>query len=191
VKYDTELAQFSSNYTNLGKGYATGLDLFWRDNKTLKNLDYWVSYSYLETERDYQNFPESATPNFAPKHSFSLVTKYWINDWRSQMGFSYSFGSGRPYDNPNTTDFLAERTRPYHNLSFNWAYLLSQQKILYVSVNNVLGFSNVSGYQYSNTPNGEGFYDRRAIQPPADSFFFVGFFWTLSKDKSSNQLDNL
>lgn len=191
VKYDTELAQFNSNYSNSGSGYASGLDLFWRDNKTIKHLDYWVSYSYLNTERDYLNFREKATPNFAPKHSFSLVTKYWIMDWRSQLGFSYSYGSGRPYDNPNTPEFLAERTKSFHNLSFNWAYLLSQQKILYFSVNNLLGFTNISGYQYSNTPNSESFYDRRAIRPPADSFIFVGFFWTLSKDKSSNQLDNL
>lgn len=191
VKYDTELAQFNSNYSNLGDGYATGLDLFWRDNKSIKNLDYWVSYSYLDTKRDYLNFPERATPNFAPKHNFSLVTKYWISDWRSQVGLSYSYGSGRPYDNPNTPEFLAEKTKSYNNLSFNWAYLLSQQKILYFSVNNMLGLTNISGYQYGNTPNTDGFYDRRAIRPPADSFLFVGFFWTLSKDKSSNQLDNL
>ncbi len=191
VKFDTELAQFSSNYSNSGSGYASGLDVFWRDNKTIKNLDYWVSYSYLNTERDYINFREKATPNFAPKHNFSIVTKYWISDWRSQVGFSHSFGSGRPYDNPNTPEFLAEKTKAFNNLSFNWAYLLSQQKILYFSVNNLLGLTNISDYQYSNTPNAEGFFDRRAIRPPADSFIFVGFFWTLSKDKTSNQLDNL
>jgi len=58
-------------------------------------------------------------------------------------------------------------------------------------VNNVLGFNNISNYQYANAPNSEGFFDRRAITPPADSFFFVGFFWTISDDNKSNQLDNL
>ncbi|RNC90312.1 MAG: TonB-dependent receptor [Allomuricauda sp.] len=191
IKYNTELPQFNSLYTNLGSGYATGLDVFWRDNKSVENLDYWISYSYLDTERDFQNFQERATPNFAPNHSFSIVTKYWWNKLRSQVGVSYNYGSGRPYDNPNTPEFLAERTKSFNNLSVNWAYLIDQQKILYFSVNNVLGFNNVSNYQYANTPNANGVFDRRAITPPADSFFFVGFFWTISTDNKSNQLDNL
>jgi len=191
VQFNTEMPQFNSVYTNAGGGYAQGIDVFWRDSKSIKNLDYWASYSYLDTERQYRNFPEQATPNFAPKHNFSLVTKYWVNDLRSQIGFSYAYATGRPYDNPNTADFMGERTRPFNNLSFNWAYLIDQQKILYFSVNNVLGTNNISNYQYANTPNSDGVFDRRAITPPADSFFFVGFFWTISTDGKSNQLDNL
>ncbi|WP_349351513.1 MULTISPECIES: TonB-dependent receptor [unclassified Flagellimonas] len=191
VQFNTEMPQFNSVYTNAGGGYAQGIDVFWRDSKSIKNLDYWASYSYLDTERQYRNFPEQATPNFAPKHNFSLVTKYWVNDLRSQIGFSYAYATGRPYENPNTADFMGERTRPLNNLSFNWAYLIDQQKILYFSVNNVLGTNNISNYQYANTPNSDGFFDRRAITPPADSFFFVGFFWTISTDGKSNQLDNL
>ena len=191
VKFDTDRPQFDSNYNNLGSGYAAGLDVFWRDNKNIKNLDYWVSYSYLNTQRDYLNFAEKATPNFAPKHNFSLVTKYWVNDWRSQVGFSYTHASGRPYDNPNTERFLSEKTKAYNNLSVNWAYLISPQKILYCSVSNVLGFDNVNGYQYADAPNANGIFDRRTIRPNADTFFFVGFFWTISTDKTSNQLDNL
>ncbi|MBO0322292.1 TonB-dependent receptor [Muricauda sp. CAU 1633] len=191
VKFDTQFPEFNSNYSNLGKGYAAGIDVFWRDNKSIDNLDYWASYSYLNTERDYRDFAEAATPNFAPEHNFSLVTKYWVNELRSQVGLSYSFGSGRPYDNPNTQEFMAEKTKTYNNLSLNWAYLIDQQKILYFSVSNVLSFNNVSNYQYANVPDSTGFYNRRAITPPADSFFFVGFFWTISTNKKSNQLDNL
>ncbi|MGI9552005.1 MAG: TonB-dependent receptor [Aurantibacter sp.] len=191
TKYDTRLAQFDSNFNNLGSGYASGLDIFWRDNKSIKNLDYWASYSYLNTERDYRNFSEKVTPNFAPRHNLSLVTKYFIEDWRSQVGMSYGYGSGRPYDNPNTPEFMAEKTKAYNSLSVNWAYLISQQKILYFSISNATGFNNVSGYQYADAPNAQGVFDRRAIRPTADTFFFVGFFWTISDDKSSNQLDNL
>jgi len=191
VKFDTDMPEINAQYSNLGSGYAAGMDIFWRDNETIKNMDYWVSYSYLDSERDYRNYPNRATPNFAPKHNFSLVTKYFITDWRSQLGFTVNYASGRPYDNPNTAEFLGEKTRSYKNVSLNWAYLISQQKILYFSVNNVFGFNNISNYQYADTPNSDGFLDRRAIQPPADSFFFVGFFWTLSDDKKSNQLDNL
>lgn len=191
VKFDTEMPQFNSQFNNLGSGYATGIDLFWRDNKSIKNLDYWASYSYLNTERDFRDFRERATPNFAPEHGLSLVTKYWVEDWRSQIGVSYNYSSGRPYDNPNTPEFLAEKTKSFNSLNVNWAYLISQQKILFFSVSNVTGFKNVNGYQYADTPNMEGIFDRRAIRPTADAFFVIGFFWTISDDKSSNQLDNL
>ena len=191
IKYNTQFPQFDAAFNNAGSGHAAGLDIFWRDNKSIEYLDYWISYSYLDTERDYQNFSEAATPNFAPKHNFSLVTKYWVDKLRSQVGLSYTFASGRPYDNPNTVEFMAERTKSFNNLSVNWAYLIDQQKILYFSVNNVLGFNNVSDYQYANSPNVNGVFDRRAITPAADSFFFVGFFWTISSDGKSNQLDNL
>ncbi|MFT5738029.1 MAG: hypothetical protein ACI9SG_002381 [Maribacter sp.] len=191
VKFNTVMPQFNSEYTNSGDGYAAGLDIFWRDNKSIKNLDYWISYSYLDTQRNYRNFRESATPNFAPKNSASIVGKYFISDLRSQVGLSYNYGSGRPYDNPNTDAFLAERTKSFNNLSLNWAYLISPQKILYLSVNNALGFNNVNGYQYTEAPNMNGTFDRRAILPTADTFFFVGFFWTISQDKKSNQLNNL
>jgi outer membrane cobalamin receptor len=191
LKYDTEMPGFDSQYSNVGHGYAQGLDLFWRDNKSIKNTDYWLSYSYLDTKRNYQNFPERATPNFANTHNFSAVAKYWIDDWKSQVGFSYTFASGRPYTNPNTNTFLSEKTKPYNSISLNWAYLISQQKILYFSVNNVLGFKNINGYQYANTPDVNSNFSRRALHPAADQFFFVGFFWTISDNKTDNQLDNL
>jgi len=191
VKYNTKMPRIDSNFNNSGNGYASGLDIFWRDNQNIKNLDYWISYGYLDTQRDYRDFKERARPNFAPKHNLSVVTKYWIDKWRSQVGLSYTYASGRPYDNPNTPEFLAERAKPYNSLSFNWAYLIDQQKILYFSVNNVLGFDNVNNYQYANTPGKDGVFGRRAIRSAADSFFFVGFFWTISKDKKSNQLDSL
>jgi len=160
VKFNTQQPQFNSEFNNLGNGYAAGIDIFWRDNKSIKNLDYWASYSYLDTERNFRNFPESARPNFAPAHSFSLVTKYWVNDWRSQIGVSYNHGSGRPYDNPNTPEFLAEKTKAFNSINMNWAYLISQQKILFFSVSNITGFKNVNGYQYADTPNMDGVFDR-------------------------------
>ena len=191
VKFDTEMAAYNSVYDNSGSGYAKGLDLFWRDGKSIKNLEYWVSYSYIDTERNYKNFSSQVTPSFVADHSLSIVTKYWINDWKSQIGFTNSYSSGRPYNNPNETKFMNGKTKSYNSLSFNWAYLLSQQKILYFSVSNVLGSQNVFGYKYANNPDNAGFYNRKEIIPTADRFFFVGFFWTISNDKKDNQLRNL
>ncbi|MEZ7504047.1 TonB-dependent receptor domain-containing protein [Flavobacterium sp. Arc2] len=191
VKYDTQEIAYNSIFNNKGSAYAKGLDLFWRDGKSIKNLEYWVSYSYIDTERDYKNYPTTATPSFVADHSLSVVTKYFITDWRSQVGFTNSFSSGRPYNNPNETQFMNGKTKAYNNLSFNWAYLISQQKILYFSVSNVLGTQNVFGYDYANSPDSSGFYKRKEITPTADRFFFVGFFWTISQNKKDNQLKNL
>lgn len=191
VKFDSQMPTLTSNFNNNGFGYAKGIDVFWRQNQKIKNTDYWVSYSYLDTERDYRNFPVVATPNFASSHNLSIVGKYWIEKWQSQIGIAYNFASGRTYTNPNEPGFLNNRTKTYNSISLNWAYLIDQQKILYLSVNNALGTRNVFGYNYKNTPDMNGFYDRQAILPNADSFFFIGFFWTISSDNKSNQLNNL
>ena len=189
LTFDTQRVQFDSDLGNDGSGYAAGLDLFWRDETSIKNLDYWVSYSYLDTKRQFRNFPVEATPNFATDHNFSLVTKYWIEDWQSQIGATFNYSSGRPFANANEAGFLNDRTSSFQSLDFNWAYLIDQQKILYFSVSNVLGRDNVFGYQYSNTPDVQGQFNRREIGQAADRFFFVGFFWTIGG--SDNQLDNL
>jgi hypothetical protein len=55
----------------------------------------------------------------------------------------------------------------------------------------VLGTRNINGYQYAQNADVNGNFRRRALRPAADSFFFIGFFWTISEDKKSNQLDNL
>jgi hypothetical protein len=191
VKYDSDFVDINTNFNNNGYGFAGGIDFFYRDSKSIKNVDYWVSYSFLDTKRDYKNFTMEAQPNFANTHNISVVGKYWINDWRSQVGFTYAFASGRTFTNPNEPGFLNNKTKAYNSLSVNWAYLISPQRILYASVNNVLGFKNINGYQYANTPDMNGNFNRRSLQPAADQFFFVGFFWTISEDKKSNQLDNL
>ncbi|RDI57551.1 outer membrane cobalamin receptor [Flavobacterium glaciei] len=191
VKFDTKTAQYNSVFSNSGSGYAKGLDLFWRDGKSIKNLEYWVSYSYIDTERNYKNFSSQVTPSFVADHSLSIVTKYFITNWKSQIGFTNSYSSGRPYNNPNEVKFMNGKTKSFNSLSFNWAYLLSLQKILYFSVSNILGTKNVFGYEYANNPDNTGFYNRKEIIPTADRFFFVGFFWTISNDKKDNQLRNL
>ncbi|WP_316928983.1 hypothetical protein [Aquimarina agarivorans] len=119
------------------------------------------------------------------------MTKYFISDWRTQVGATYNFSSGRSFTNPNTTGFLNDKTKSFNDLSINFAYLISQQKILFCSVSNVLGFNNVLDYQYANSPNTNGVFNRRAITQPAKRFFFVGFFWTISENKQKNQLENL
>jgi len=191
VKINSEFPGLETNFSSTGFAYAQGLDVFWRDNTSVKNLDYWLSYSYLDTKRDHLNYTQAVQPEFATRHNLSVVGKYWIDGLKSQLGLAYNYASGRPYTNPNLGGFLTERTKSFNSLSLNWAYLISQQKILYFSVNNVLGFKNVFGYQYANTPTANGSFARRALRPANDQFFFVGFFWTISERGTDNQLNNL
>ncbi|MEO0340346.1 MAG: TonB-dependent receptor, partial [Bacteroidota bacterium] len=182
---------FPENLSNEGDGYAYGFDMFWRANQVVRNVDFWVSYSWLEHQRQHRNFPVAATPNFATQHNLSLVSKTWINKLRSQLGVTYNIVSGRPYENPNTEGFLNERSKVFQNLSVSWSYLVSQQSILFVSASNVLNRKNNFGYSYAQAPDINGLYPGELIRPNDDQFFFVGFFVTISSDKAKNQLDNL
>lgn len=176
---------------NKGNGFARGAEVFWRDSKTVKNVDYWISYSFLDTKRDYLNYPYEAMPTYASKHNLSIVYKHFINKLKSQVGITYSYGSPRPYNNSNEEKFNAGRTPSYQDLSANVAYLPKNWLIVYVSCTNLLGRDNIFGYAYSETPDMDGVYAERAIKQPAAHFLLVGIFITLSKNKSVNQLPNL
>lgn len=191
IKYDTKGATYNSIYNNSGFGYAKGVDVFWKDDQTIKNLEYSIAYSFIDSKRDYKNYVKEVTPSFVAANSVSVVTKYWIDSLKSQLGLTYSFSSGRPYNDPNSIDFMAERTKSYHDLSLGWAYLLTTQKILYFGASNILGTSAIYGYQYADKKNGDDVFPRQEITPPAKRFFFVGFFWTISANKKHNQLKNL
>jgi len=191
VKYE-ELYQYDhSNFSNEGYGYAQGIDIFWRDSQLIKNVDYWLSYSFLDTRRLYKDFPEKSTPYFASSHNFSFVYKHFIQLFRSQLGLTYTWGSGRPYHNPNSDQFNAERTPAYHDLSINLSYLIKTNFIIHFSITNVLGRDNIFGYQYSSVPDEDGYFNNIAIRQPAKRFVFLGLFLTLTKDRNANQLRNL
>jgi hypothetical protein len=176
---------------NTGFGFARGIELFWRDSKTVKHADYWISYSFLDTKRNYLNFKESAIPTFASKHNFSAVLKYFVKDIKSQLGFTYSYSSGRTYHDPHEIKTNSGKTPAYQDLSFNWSYLPKPHLIVYLSCTNLTGHDNIFGYEFGNTMNDNGEYNRRAIRQPAPRFLFVGVFITLSKEKSVNQLPTL
>lgn len=177
--------------SNSGRGFAKGLELFWRDNESVSRLDYWISYSLLDTKRDYLNYPSSSTPAFASRHNFSAVAKYFFAKLKSQVGTTFSYASGRPYYNPNHDRFLSEMTKSYADLSINWSYLPTPSLIIYLSCTNLTGRENIFGYEYSKNINDQDNYNRRAIMQPAPRFLFFGVFLTLSKDKSVNQLPTL
>ncbi|MCF8302549.1 MAG: TonB-dependent receptor [Bacteroidales bacterium] len=187
--YD-ELVQFRelnladpATYSNGGSGYARGFDIFWRDN-THPYFDYWISYGYLDTERDYRDFPEKATPHFVSDHNLRTVGKYYISGLNTQVGLTYFFASGRPYEDPNKEGFMEQQTKAYHNLSLNFSYLTNifdNFTVVHFSIDNLLGSEHVFGYRFSDQPNNNGHYKSMPIEPAAKRFIFLGVFISLTE----------
>lgn len=178
---------------NGGSGYAQGVELFWRDKKTFKGLDYWVSYSYLDTKRDYLNYPQQLTPNFAANHTASLVMKKFVTEWNCGFNFTYSYATGRPYyflkQNGSKYDIADQgRTIDYNSLGFSANYLTNIGKaygVIVVSVTNVLNSNQVFGYNYSH----DGL-RKEAITPAAPRFIFVGLFLSWGVDRRQDAINN-
>jgi hypothetical protein len=142
----------TGNTVSNGNGYAQGFDVFWKDNKTFKSAEYWVSYSYLDTKRLFQNYTEKAMPTFASNHNVSIAYKHFITAWSLDVNATYSYASGRPYYNPQSNQFLKDRTPDYHNLSVSLHYITEikgNQTVFILQMNNVLATKNVYGYRYS------------------------------------------
>ncbi len=177
--------------TTGGEGYARGFDVFFRDRKTIENTDFWITYSFIDSKRQFGSFTEKVQPGFAPRHNASVVGKYWIEKLNSQPGLTYSFNDGYTYDDPNLPGEQESITKVYSSLSLNWSYLPKPNLIIHFAVNNVLGRENVFGYRYSTQPDDAGQYSSLPISQPADRFFFIGVFLTLSEDRKANQLNNL
>jgi len=193
-KYDRLIKYMNNNPTNLnneGYGYAKGLEFFWRDNQTFKGVDYWISYSFLDTKRNYINFPGPGIPPFASAHNLSVVYKHFFQKMKTQLGLTYSISSGRTYFDPNIGNVSTDKTPVYQDISMNLSYLPKSWLIIHASCSNVLGRDNVFGYEFASTPGTDGVYASRAIRQPAARFLFLGVFITISKNKSINQLPNL
>ena len=195
-KYNNLVKTFPDTNT-LGIGYAQGFELFWRDKKTIKNIDYWISYSYLDTKRDYQNFPSQLQPTFATPHTFNVVAKNFVTKWKTGFNATYTFATGRPYYNIAYSGSKYEikdegTTKSFHNLGISLNYLpnLGKQNaktfiVLVASVTNALNFNQEYGYRYSY--NGQ---NKVAVTPPAKQFFFIGCFLSWGVDKSQDAINN-
>jgi hypothetical protein len=185
-------------FSNTGSGFAKGIEFFWRDRKSLKNIDYWISYSYLDSEREFQNYDRPLFPGFAAKHTLSVVAKKFVTDWKTGFNLSYNYASGRPYYN-----FLTDAGGNYYlnaqgtvkdnsTLNFSLNYLPNLGKkdaksfsVLVLSVNNILGRKNIFGYNFSN----DGLRSS-PILPSANTFVFIGAFISFGVDRTQDAINN-
>ncbi|MFD0699438.1 TonB-dependent receptor [Myroides pelagicus] len=176
----------TNEYSQLGEGYAKGFDLFWKDNSTFKNFEYWITYTYIDSKRKEMYWNEWIQPSYIAKHDLSVVTKYWIEQWKLQVSMTYHYATPREFYAKNAADKLIYKSSAIHDVSLSWAYLLSAQKILYASVNNLLGRHPVYAYQFAQQGG-----QPDQINASATRFVYIGFMWTISSNKKLNQLDNL
>ncbi|MBC7555826.1 MAG: carboxypeptidase-like regulatory domain-containing protein [Chryseobacterium sp.] len=188
---------FSTATNNNGSGFAKGLELFWRDKKSIKDIDYWVTYSYLDSKRDFQNYPVSLMPSFAAKHTVNVVAKKFVNKWKTGFNMSYTYSSGRPYydiinDNGQNIIRHEGKLKDFSSLNFSLNYLPNLGKknakaftVLVLSVSNILGQKNIYGYNFSN--NGM---QSSAVVPPVNTFIFIGAFISFGQDKTNDAINN-
>jgi vitamin B12 transporter len=182
VIYDEETYYSPSAYNNHGYGYSKGFDIFFRDRKSIRNLDYWISYSFLNAQRYYRFYPRQVAPSFASKHNFNVVAKKYFTSLSTQFGAIFTYASGRPYNNPNHAEFMDEQTRDYMDVSLNISYLTTifhKSTIVYTSLSNVFGRNNIYSYRYYETPNQSGEFESMPVRPEARRLFLLGLFIAL------------
>jgi hypothetical protein len=168
---------------NSGYGYARGIDVFWRDKASIPLLDYWITYSYVDTRRLYQNYPVEATPDFVSRHNLNLILKFLSANGHVFASAGYNFSSGRPYYNPGAA-FLSDRSPAYQNASFKISYLATFRKVFaafYVNVDDLTNYRNVLGYRYST--DGE---EKSPIVPPQYRSILFGVYLSLTAFKKDD-----
>ncbi|KAA2238734.1 TonB-dependent receptor [Chitinophaga agrisoli] len=186
-----------------GSGDAKGIELFWRDKRSIKNLDYWISYTYLDTKRDYLNYPYALQPYYATPHTASVAVKRYFENINLNVNLVYNFATGRPYydirspqGNEHTQVFDHGTTRAYHNINLSGAYLFNLFKGKWkhpgfggigFGVNNILGTRQIFNYQYSY--NGM---NKIPVIPTAARSFYLGVFMSFGIDRTEDFInDNL
>jgi outer membrane cobalamin receptor len=190
-----DLIKTTPQLSNNGNGYAQGAELFWRDKKTFKNLDYWVTYTYLDTKRDFLNYPYRLRPYFAAPHTATIAIKKYFPDINTYVNVSWAVAAGRPYYHINNNSLITDEgtTRPYSVGNLHVAYVCSFFKNrkwkdfsgIAAGINNLTGNRQVFGYNYS--------YNGLIKQPvtlPAARVLFIGVFMSLGIDRTSDFLDN-
>ena len=151
-------------YQPHGHGTSRGLDIFIEDHSLLRNLSTTLSYSYNDSRRLYLDYTEARTPDYASRHNLRLTAKYGIG--KTIIGLSESYASGRRF--PTVT------APPYNSVDVNITYLLSPKIIVYTSLNNILGRTNIFRYNTNGTP----------VTATRDRFFYIGIFVSLKNNKA-------
>jgi outer membrane receptor for ferrienterochelin and colicin len=190
-----DLVTTEPGIANNGNGYAKGIELFFRDKKTFKNFDYWITYTYLDTKRKFLNYPEELHPDFATPHTASIAIKRYFQEINFSANLSYSLATGRPYYNIQTNadgrSSIPDKgtTNTYKQMNLSFAYLFAIFKKwknkdfsgIGFGINNVFGTRQIFGYNYSY--NG---LNKVPVTLPANRGYYIGLFMTFGIDRRND-----
>ena len=151
-------------YTADGYGTSKGVDVFIENHSLVKNLTSTLSYSFNDSERLYLDYAALRTPDYTSRHNIRMTLKYNIG--KTMIGLSESYASGRKY--PVGT------TPHYNSVDANLTWLVSPKVIVYASLNNILGRTNVFRYNPDGT----------SVKANRDRFFYIGIFVSLKNNKA-------
>ena len=147
-----------------GYGSSRGVDLFVEDRSLLPNLTTTLSYSFNDSRRLWLDQTEVCTPDFASRHNLRLTAKYALG--KVIIGLAESYASGRHF--PTGT------TPHYNSVDVNLTWLVSPKVIVYTSLNNILGRTNIFRYDDAARP----------VVPSRDRFLYIGIFVSLKNNKA-------
>ena len=150
-------------YTADGLGHSRGFDVYMEDS-SLKNLTLTAAYSFNDSKRLYLDFDAPRTPSYASRHNLRLTAKYAVG--KVILGLAETYASGR--------DYAAGTTPFYNSLDANITYLLHPKVIVYGSLNNIPGRTNV----YRINPDGT------QVTATRDRFLYIGIFVSLKNNKA-------
>ena len=151
-------------YQPHGYGTSRGMDIFVENHSLVKHLTTTLSYSFNDSERLYLDYPEVRTPDYVSRHNLRLTAKYAIG--KAIIGLAESYASGR--------HFLSGTTPHYNSVDVNLTYLLSPKVIVYTSLNNIFGRTNIFRYDANGYP----------VTASRDRFLYIGIFVSLKNNKA-------
>ena len=151
-------------YTADGYGTSRGFDIFVENHSLVRNLTTTLSYSFNDSERYYLDYTQLQTPDYASRHNLRLTLKYAIG--KTIIGLAESYASPRHYPIGDT---------PYYNsIDANLTWLVSPKVIVYTSLNNILGRTNIFRYNADGSP----------VTATRNRFFYIGIFVSLKNNKA-------
>ncbi len=139
----------ASNYTNGGRGFAGGMDLFAKHS--YGPISGWISYSWLKARRKWLDLPVLAPPYFDITHNLTLVINMDLPK-RFNIGSSFRYATGKPYT-PAPGKYHTARVPSYQKWDITLTYLYSffdtNTTVFYLAISNILGRINIFDYRYS------------------------------------------
>lgn len=170
-----------------GRGYARGLDFFWKAGEMIPNVEHWLSYSYADVRRTSPYSARMERPDFVARHTASIVLKYWCAPITSLFNVSVTWRTGMSYHDPNRKGetYMNARTPSNWNMSASYNYPFrrgSKSGVLVLSAHNLFNSDPTYGYRFAHRPV-DGVYPSVRISSPYKQFYMISLFLNIGVDR--------